>query len=637
MLKISKEWFIDEDGRTVLLRGVNLGGSTKVPVTPNGATHLKTDFSDHRDVSYIGHPFPLKEADEHFRRLHHWGFNCLRFLVTWEAIEHKGPKQYDNEYLDYVEELLKIASQYGFYTFIDPHQDVWSRMTGGDGSPGWTWEKVGLDFTKFHEAGVSLVMQLDYDPNDPKKFPQMHWPSNSIKFPNRVIWTLFFGGNDFAPSFKIDGINAQDYLQNHFIDAIKQVASRVKDNDKIIGFDSLNEPNRGLIGFYLDGSNYDTGETMDYAFTPIDSLLTGAGYTRTVGYREIKRFGIKETRKDEINPNKVSCWLDGFEPIWKKEGVWGIGEDGMPVALKNDYFVVKDGKEVDFTRDYLSSFITDFGNGIREIIPDSIIFFEGHAESMLKGEKQEFIIPKNVVHAAHYYDVATLGTKRPMTKANFDLVKGRPVVGSKNVKEMFVRHLGAIKSFSKEIHGGVPTLIGEIGIPYDLSKGEAFEKFKIDPETAWDAHIKCLNSYYNALDANLLHSTQWNYTADNCAEWGDLWNQEDLSIFSRDQQTDPNDINSGGRALKGFCRPRFVCCAGTPIKMEFNRKEGTFLFEFEADASITAPTIIYVPKIHYPQGYKIGVSIGETELKDDEQIVKIITKESGTCTVKISR
>ena len=88
-LKIKDEWFLDEEGRTVLLRGVNLGGSSKVPYTPNGATHIKTDFIDHRDVSFIGRPFPLKEADEHYKRLKHWGFNCLRFLVTWKQLNIK--------------------------------------------------------------------------------------------------------------------------------------------------------------------------------------------------------------------------------------------------------------------------------------------------------------------------------------------------------------------------------------------------------------------------------------------------------------------------------------------------------------------------------------------------------------------
>ena len=91
-MKIHTEgpWFQDDAGRTLLLRGVNLAGSSKVPFTPNGATHLLEGFFDHRNVSFVGRPFPLEEADEHFSRLRAWGLTTLRFLVTWEAIEHAG-------------------------------------------------------------------------------------------------------------------------------------------------------------------------------------------------------------------------------------------------------------------------------------------------------------------------------------------------------------------------------------------------------------------------------------------------------------------------------------------------------------------------------------------------------------------
>jgi hypothetical protein len=638
LLKVKNEWFIDEHGRKVLLRGVNLGGSSKVPFNPNGATHIKTDFRNQRDVSFVGRPFPLKEADEHFRRIKHWGFNCLRFLVTWEAIEHRGPKEYDKEYLDYIEEILKISESYKFYTFIDPHQDVWSRMSGGDGAPGWTFEKVGLDFTKFDASDAALVMQYRYDPKNPSSYPQMEWSSNSVRFANGTMWTLFFGSKDFAPSCKIEGINAQDYLQMHYINAIKQVATRVKDNPFVIGFDSLNEPEQGWIENQVDGVGAEKfTEDLGYTFTPIDAMLTGSGYTRTVGYKEIKRLGIKETRRDELNKENISCWLEGAEDIWKTEGIWGLDKDGVPIILNNNHFTEKDGKKVDFYRDYLSPFINKYTESIREIIPDSIIFFESHPIRILKGEKLNFDVPNNAVHGGHWYDGVTLGTKRSMIKANYDILTNKIVMGKSNVQDMFTKQLGTIKSIATSIQGGFPTLIGEFGLPYDLNNKEGFQTFKTNPNAAWEKHVKLLNMYYNALDANLLHATQWNYTADNNNQWGDQWNLEDLSIFSIDQQTNPEDINSGGRAIEGYCRPHLIACAGNPIKMEFNRKGGKFLFDFEADTSIKIPTILYVPKIQYPRGFDINLSEGSFSLDSDNQIVAINTTKSRIHHIEITK
>ncbi len=641
MLKVQDGWFVDRKGRKVLLRGVNLGGSTKVPVVPNGATHIKTDFRDHRDVSFVGHPFPLKEAEEHFKRLNHWGFNCLRFLVTWEAIEHQGPKLYDKEYLDYIEEILKIASEYKFYTFIDPHQDVWSRMAGGDGAPGWTLEKAGLDFTKFNAADAVLVMQYRYDKNNPKAYPPMCWGQNANRFANKTMWTLFFGGRDFAPSFKIDGINAQDYLQEHYIDAIRQVALRVKDNPYVIGFDSLNEPNEGWIEEKVDGTKEEGGfPGLNHVFTPIDAMLTGSGYTRKVGYYEIKGQKIVETRKDEMNKANVSCWLEGHEDIWKNEGIWELDENNEPVIKKNDHFTVTNGKKVSFFRDYLSPFIIRYSETIRKIIPNTIIFIEGPAFRVLSGDKLEFNLPSNlepVVNASHWYDIITLATKNAMTKFNLDIVTRKQVTGEENVQNLFINQLRIVKSIAQALPGFPPSLIGEFGLPYDLNNKIGYKKFKKDPKNAWKIHTTALDMYYNALDVNLLHSTLWNYTADNNNEWGDLWNLEDLSIFSRDQQTSPEDINSGGRAIEGFCRPHFVNCAGTPLKMQFNLKKGDFMFEFDGDSSIGTPTILYVPKIQYPNGYEVSVSEGEIEKKHDEQLIFININESGIHSVKISR
>ena len=43
-LHIEKDWFVDEDGRRILLRGVNFTASSKIPVKPDGSTHIKNRF-----------------------------------------------------------------------------------------------------------------------------------------------------------------------------------------------------------------------------------------------------------------------------------------------------------------------------------------------------------------------------------------------------------------------------------------------------------------------------------------------------------------------------------------------------------------------------------------------------------------
>ena len=129
-------WFREKESsnRIILLRGINFGASSKIPSSAD-ATHIRAaDFyTKHKDVSFVGRPCPLDEADVHFARLASWGFNTLRLLITWEAVEHAGPGIYDHHYLKYLRELCRKAAKHGLSVFIDPHQDVWSRFTGGDG------------------------------------------------------------------------------------------------------------------------------------------------------------------------------------------------------------------------------------------------------------------------------------------------------------------------------------------------------------------------------------------------------------------------------------------------------------------------------------------------------------------------
>ena len=124
-----------------------------------------------------------------------------------------------------------------------------------------------------------------------------------------------------------------------------------------------------------------------------------------------------------------------------------------------------------------------------------------------------------------------------------------------------------------------------------------------------------------ALDAHLLNYTQWNYTPDNNNEDGDLWNGEDFSIFSRDQQEDPTDIDSGGRALSAVVRPYASKVAGEPLSMRFDATRGIFTFSFRHDSRLAEATEIFVPNSQFPEGYRVEVSDGEYKILQEEQRV----------------
>jgi hypothetical protein len=631
-LSIDGEWFVDDKGRKVLLRGVNLSGSSKMPTRPNGGTHLKTDFHDHREVSFVGRPFPLEEADEHLQRIKHWGFNAVRLLVTWEAIEHAGPGKYDTEYLDYLEEIIKTIDSHGLHVIIDPHQDVWSRMCGGDGAPGWTFEAAGIDFTKFDETGAATLMQHRYDPNDPKVFGALSWSQNRVAFGSCTMWTLFFGGQKFAPSCTVNGTNIQTYLQEHYTNALVQVARRVRDIDCVLGLEPFNEPNQGWIGSLVDGSDSDLGEVLGHAYTPIDAILTASGYPREISFREVKRLGIKETRRDIINPDRVTVWLDESKDIWKNEGVWVSDENGVPQLLRNEHFT-----GTDFYCDHLSPFLLSYADRIRNVFPEAIIFVQAPFESVLKGQVTEFEVPPNSVHAPHWFDVATMGMKRFMGKASYDIMKGTTVIGGGRIRKMFIEQLEALKLFTRKITGETPTVIGEITLCFDLDKKKAYEEFRNDPVGAWKTHIQALNIYYQSLDRNLLHAFHWNYTPNNDNAWGDQWNLEDFSIFSRDQQTEPSNIDSGGRAIQGFCRPRFLRLAGNPHTMEFDIKSGTFHIEFDSDPSISDPSILYIPRVQFPAGFTANSVNAKTTHDPENQLLLVRPTSDGNCSVTVTR
>lgn len=608
MIKTSVRWFKDEYGRTLILRGINLGGSSKVPAIPNGATYHAAGFFEHRNVSFVGRPFPLEEADEHLKRLKAWGFTFIRFLVTWEAIEHAGPGIYDQEYLDYIKAVILRAQSFGIQVFIDPHQDVWSRFTGGDGAPGWTLEAAGFDIHNLVETGASIVHQTLKGP-----LPRMIWPSNSTKLATATMMTLFFAGNDFAPRLKVDNIPIQDYLQNHYLGAVRALAEKLKDIPNVAGYDTFNEPLPGYIGWPDLNHRYGTLQT-GLSPTPFQSMLLGDGLPQYVDILERGILAIKNLGGQTVNPGKLRVWQTGRECIWRQQGVWDFDDRGSPRLLQPQYFQQVHGRPVDFAQDYLKPFINRYIESIRSVDPNTIVFVEG--EAFHNPPCWEQTAPGGLAYAPHWYDGYVLFFKAFNTWVGSDARgKPRPIFGPHKIRKSFASQIMEFKKQSADCLANAPVVVGEFGISFDMHHKQAYKTGNFTQQE------HALQRSFRAMEDALVSYTLWNYTPDNSNEHGDQWNDEDLSIYSPDQRHQPEDIHSGGRALRAILRPYPQKTAGEPLQLSFDDQNGRMEYHFRHGRQVTEPTEFYIPAYQYPSGCKVSVSDGQYELDVDQQLL----------------
>jgi len=599
----------DERGRRLVLRGANLGGDSKVPARPDGATRAKRGFYEWKGVSFVGRPFPLDEADDHFARLKRWGLDFLRFLVTWEAVEHDGPGIYDEEYLDYLERIVAKAGEHGISLFIDPHQDVWSRWTGGDGAPAWTLEAAGFEPSALHASGAAILHQ-EMGSEYP---PRMPWFSNYDRLACATMWTLFFGGDELAPGIGpigYEGASMQDFLQGRYIAAIARVAQAVARFPHVVGFDSLNEPSFGWIGrgdIRARGSMVSMGPTP----SPWDAILAGSGYPTKVDVIGVRGLSQAKVGVQVLGAEGVRAWKDGIECVWRRAGVWDV-EGGAPALRRPGHFAAS--PSADPAEKYLKPFMARFIRSVRGAAEGArrfALFVEGvpNAQRPAWGPGD----PTPVVDATHWYDDFTLVMKRRLSFIAYDARSGRAVLGPGRVRRYFMDALRELRGWSVRKMGGAPTLLGEFGLPFDLGGAKAYRTGD------YRVHERALSAYYDAVDASLLDSTIWNYSAGNRHEGGDQWNEEDLSIFCRDDfeagRTETGDpADAGGRALRGFSRPYARAVAGEILEMRFDDRRGVFLLRYAPDPAVSAPTEVFVPELQFPRGFSIEAEGCEAEV-----------------------
>lgn len=574
-LTIDGPRFRDEHRREVTIRGINVAADAKLPAFPLLTSHDRARFFDGDSVSFVGRPFPPDEADTHLVRLRNYGYNTLRYIFTWEAIEARGPGVYDEDWIASTVAVLRKAKSHGFMVFMDPHQDVWSRFSGGSGAPMWTLYAMGLDPEAFAVTEAALVHNTYPEPG---AFPKMIWSTNYQRFACQVAFTLFFAGRDFAPKCVLDGVNIQDYLQRHYIAACAHLARRIHEagdleDCPVIGWESMNEPNRGIIGYQnLAGIPDEQKLQKGTSPTAWQAILTANGRACEISTWDFGGTGPYRTGKALVDPAGVTAWLPADyddsrygwrraaswplgECIWALHGVWDTATDTL---LRPDYFAQSPsmGAKLNpeqFTNLYFMPHYRDYSDAIRAIHRSAIIFCQPPVLELPPSIKGTPDAHDRMVYAPHYYDGITLMTKKWNRLWNIDVLgvlRGRYLTpafairfGETAIRNCLKDQLIAMKQEGVDYIGVTPCVFTEIGIPYDMDDRYAYRTGN------FISQIRALDANHYALEGASVGYSLWTYTttvspdfsrslitlrlpSQNDHQWGDQWNGEDLSIYS---------------------------------------------------------------------------------------------------------
>lgn len=221
--------FIDAEGREVMLSGINLKS-------------LGEYWRYDPDVDPI---FPYDETD--VDRFADIGWNVVRLVITWSWVE-PAPGEYDEAYLDRIEEAIHLFESRGIYTIIDLHQDAWGPTLaarenencpegtnpafGWDGAPGWA---------TLHKDAPRCV------PDHPLLGEREFSPAVMQAFLS--FWKDESGPGDIG-------------IQTRFHAMLSHLAERFSRHDAVLGYDAMNEPN-AWNGELMALVNPEGGEKQD--------------------------------------------------------------------------------------------------------------------------------------------------------------------------------------------------------------------------------------------------------------------------------------------------------------------------------------------------------------------------------------
>ncbi|KEY67813.1 hypothetical protein S7711_04123 [Stachybotrys chartarum IBT 7711] len=528
------------------------------------------------------------------------------------------------------------------------------------------------------------------------------WPSGYQKLAASTMATLFWAGDALAPKLRgrrrrqsasggeeTEEVSIQTLLQDAYIEAFGRLADELSGLEACLGFNPMNEPHRGLINLHdFHGWNYNTDLHIGHYPTFAQTLALGSGYPQKVDYY-VKSWPwpSRRSHRSLVDPKGKSAWLQqdqsqgnhhkfGLgECIWKAHGVWEWDEKKKAARiLHKDYFGVdhrpgREGKPIEWYRDFYAPFLQKFSERVtrskshymsliepvpNEFMPPWQVDEVRRRESLQQGYSVDTTMegkpPRNLIYAPHFYDLNVLFSKhhawmsvnvQGLSRGMFPL--NALYFGPSGLRKNYRKQLqNLVKNGWTSLGRHIPTIIGEVGIPFDINDRAAFKTGQFDTQR------ELMNALISGMEDNQLSFNLWNYNPHNKVEYGDGWNKEDFSVMNGDEPVDGvlphldyrnkphehDELYRGGRVLDVIIRPYAVKLAGKLVRSDWDHR--TLRFELEwtsAEQPRTEKsnlTEIYVPAYHYAERKPvITLSDGEWTHDAPQQSLRVRHAESG--------
>ena len=310
--------------------------------------------------------------------------------------------------------------------------------------------------------------------------------------------------------------------------------------------------------------------------------------------------------------------LQGLSDEEKEEIVTDWGFKGA------DMFAMLD-LNIDFDKKYLMPLYEKVSREIIDEDSDAIIWFEpAFSPDMLLGSgggiggqwEQYMTVPDflegQVIYSPHWYpDIyPNLGFNMPSREFTSQEYRYRD----------YTPQLREKADWAAYALSNAPVVFGEFGTYWNYRyKQPSGEDPSTDPgwrqsrDNDYRISTEILDNFYEAFEGLFMSNMVWCYTADNDESYGDWWNKEDFSII--DEKQSP-------RGNRAYSRPYPRAMSGKPVSMHFYsdyhyfdpekgapNPEHEFELVFESKET-DAPTIIFVPRLQYPEGFYVWLSDG---------------------------